>query len=420
MVRDRAPRLRPARSTRQRAILAVSLIGGGAAVFTAVSAAVSAIFVARKVITPPKKTIEDVVIYDVNLPAGTISLARTPDSVVDGTYSFWFNHNRMHVRVGEVIVRTEKTVVRRLVDVDPTGRDAAAAALVSARRGRLGAWVYLHPDDLGVAYEDVSIQTTLGPAPAWLIRAGTDTDTDTGDDTADNTDRWVIQVHGRGVRRQECLRAVPVFRAAGYTSLLISYRNDTDAPNSDDGLYALGAIEWLDVEAAIRYALDNGAREIVLMGWSMGGALVLQALSRSELSHAVRGIVLESPVVDWVTTLHYQADVLHVPPLIREAALSVISTRWSRRLTGQQEAIDFSRLDFVRRASELDKPILLLHSDDDGFVPSTASRALAASRPDIVSYWPWHTARHTRLWNFHRERWNAEITTWLERLHRAE
>ncbi|MET1043351.1 MAG: alpha/beta fold hydrolase [Microbacteriaceae bacterium] len=413
MARDRAPRMRPARSKRRRAILAVSLITGGAALFTAISAAASAVFVARKVITPPKKTIEDTVIYGVDLAAGTITLARTPDSTVDGSYSFWFDDNRRHVRVGEVLLRTEKTVVRRLVDVDPTGQDAAAAALVTAGRGRLGAWVYLHPDDLGETYEDVLIQTTLGSAPAWLIRAG-------GDVAGEDTGRWVIQVHGRGVRRQECLRAVPVFREAGYTSLLISYRNDTDAPNSPDGLYALGAIEWLDVEAAILYALENGAREIVLMGWSMGGALVLQALSRSELSHAVRGIVLESPVVDWVTTLNYQADVLHVPPLIREAALSVISTRWSRRLTGQQEAIDFSRLDFVRRASELDKPILLLHSDDDGFVPSTASRALAASRPDIVSYWPWHTARHTRLWNFHRERWNAEISTWLERLHRAQ
>ena len=64
--------------------------------------------------------------------------------------------------------------------------------------------------------------------------------------------------------RQETLRAVPVFRDAGYTTLLVSYRNDGDAPRSDDHRYALGDTEWLDVEAAMRYALDHGARNIVL------------------------------------------------------------------------------------------------------------------------------------------------------------
>jgi hypothetical protein len=42
----------------------------------------------------------------------------------------------------------------------------------------------------------------------------------------------------REVRREETLRAVPGFRAAGYTSLLVSYRNIEDTPASlDAGRY---------------------------------------------------------------------------------------------------------------------------------------------------------------------------------------
>ena len=114
-------------------------------------------------------------------------------------------------------------------------------------------------------------------------------------------------MHGRGVTRSEALRAVPVFHELGFTSLLISYRNDGEAPASDDGRYSLGDAEWRDLEAAVRFAREQRAQRILVMGWSMGGASTLQFVTRSELSSAVEGIILESPVVDWIRVLHAQA-----------------------------------------------------------------------------------------------------------------
>jgi pimeloyl-ACP methyl ester carboxylesterase len=70
----------------------------------------------------------------------------------------------------------------------------------------------------------------------------------------------------------------------------------------------------------------------------------------------------------------------------------------------------------VARAAELDVPILVLHSADDGFVPPTASRALATARPDIVSYEEFTVARHTKLWNYDPDRWNNAIAGWLKAL----
>jgi pimeloyl-ACP methyl ester carboxylesterase len=71
------------------------------------------------------------------------------------------------------------------------------------------------------------------------------------------------------------------------------------------------------------------------------------------------------------------------------------------------------RLDFVRRSADLHVPILLMHSDDDSFVPSTASRVLAEARPDIVTFEAFTGAGHTRLWNYDRARWNGAIRRWL-------
>jgi pimeloyl-ACP methyl ester carboxylesterase len=256
-------------------------------------------------------------------------------------------------------------------------------------------------------WQAVAVPTELGPAPAWLFPSAAK------DESADH---WVIQVHGRAVRREEALRAVPVFHTAGYTSLLVSYRNDGDAPASSDGRYGLGDTEWPDVQAAIDYAAGHGATSIVLMGWSMGGAIALQALTRSAHSALITGVVLDSPVIDWADVVAAQAIDRNLPRLIARGAMTVMGSRWGARLTGQAAPIDFARLDFVARARDLRRLILLLHSDDDGFVPATGSRRLADRRPDLVTFVAFTEARHTKLWNYDPVRWNAAIAAWLAEL----
>ena len=118
---------------------------------------------------------------------------------------------------------------------------------------------------------------------------------------------------GAAPTRAECLRAVPVFHALGITSLVVSYRNDGEAPRSRAGTYALGATEWRDVDAAVGFARRRGARRIVLMGWSMGGAIALQLELNSAHRDVIAGLILESPVIDWRVVLGYQAKLLRLP-----------------------------------------------------------------------------------------------------------
>ncbi len=372
---------------------ALSLVGAAAVATAAVS-----VIVARKVLVPPSRREEDVVIRSVDLDMSLIVLDSTADSRLPGEYSFWFSRESGHARIGEIVASTATTVTRRILGVD-------AGDLTTARRGRLTGWFYLTPADLGVPFEDVAIATPLGDAPAWLI-------------PPENSprDRWAIHVHGRAVRRPETLRAVPIFHEAGFTSLVVSYRNDNEAPRSDDFRYALGDREWLDVDAAMQYAVSNGATQIVLVGWSMGGATVLQALTRSVVGDRVSGVILESPVVDWIAALDFQVRVRRLPVFVRSFVILLFKSRWGRVFTGLAEPLDIDRLDFVTRAKELDRPVLILHSDDDGFVPSTASRALAIARPDIVSYEAFEVARHTKLWNYDRARWEGAIRAWLAKL----
>jgi len=258
---------------------------------------------------------------------------------------------------------------------------------------------YTSPSELHLPWQNLLIGTPAGPCPAWLFPAAGDT--------------WVIQVHGRGVTRAECLRAVPVFHALGMPTLLVSYRNDGEGPRTRAGGYALGLAEWRDVDAAIGYALRNGARQVLLMGWSMGGAVVLQAAMNSGHRGAIVGAILDSPVVDWRSVLRFQAQEMGVREPFPAMAMGALERRWTARLSGADDAIAFDALDMVARADELSVPTLILHSDDDGYVPSDASHALAEARPDLVTMPRITGARHTKLWNHDQTRWSTEIAEWL-------
>ena len=351
--------------------------------------------VARRVVTPEKRGM-DTEILAVDTGAQTIELSRTLDTELPGRYGLFTTGTHGYVKLGAVLSADGASVRRKLLtQIDPGARIDRAAAF--------SGWYYSSPRELHLRWENVLIGSPSGPCPAWLFPAATD---------APASDLWVIQIHGRGGNRAECLRAVPIFHSLGMANLVVSYRNDGEAPRTRGGAYALGASEWRDVDGAIAYALRHGARRIVLMGWSMGGAIALQTVVSSGHRAAVVGLVLESPVIDWRSVLRFQAREQGVRDPLAELAMTVLSSPMTARWGGADEAISFDRLDMLARAEELDIPILILHSDDDGFVPADESHALAEARPDIVTMPHFSGARHTKLWNYDQTGWTDAITGW--------
>jgi fermentation-respiration switch protein FrsA (DUF1100 family) len=95
---------------------------------------------------------------------------------------------------------------------------------------------------------------------------------------------------------------------------------------------------------------------------------------------------------------------------------TVLSHRSAWRLAGTEAPVDLDRLDWVSRAAELSHPVLLIHSDDDEFVPSGPSRRLADARPDLVTFMTAEGARHTKEWNVDPDQWDAAVARFLLRL----
>lgn len=348
--------------------------------------------VARRVVTPMRRA-TDTEILTVDTGAQTIELQRTLDTELPGRYGLFTTGTYGYVKLGAVLSADGTSVRRKLLtQIEPGARVDRAAAF--------SGYYYSSPSELHLRWENVLIGSPAGPCPAWYFPASSTT--------------WVIQVHGRGATRAECLRAVPVLHAAGLPNLVVSYRNDGEAPRTRAGAYALGASEWRDVDSAIAYALRHGAERVILMGWSMGGAVSLQAAVTSGHRDRIAGIILESPVVDWRTVLRFQAKLAGVRAPLPELAMGALQMPLTARLSGADEPIPFDRLDMVARADELNAPILILHSDDDGFVPADSSHALQEARPDLVTMPRFTVARHTKLWNYDQTGWTTAITDWLE------
>jgi alpha/beta superfamily hydrolase len=201
-------------------------------------------------------------------------------------------------------------------------------------------------------------------------------------------DRWLIHVHGRGATRGQAYRLVPAVHRLGLPQLSIAYRNDDGAPEGPHREYGLGWTESEDLAAAIDWARSQGARDVVLTGYSMGGAIVGNHL-RVAGSAGVAGVIYDSPVLSWPDILVYQARLRGVPAFGATVAASVVRAR-----TG----INVWAMDQVAHADRLDVPVLLVHGSADTTVPVTSSERFAAARPDLVTFLRTE-AEHVRSWN---------------------
>ena len=264
---------------------------------------------------------------------------------------------------------------------------------------KVGLDVDAYPSDpraaFGLAYRTVAVRSSLGLFPAWEVpgRGGT----------------WVIFVHGRGATRRVALRVLPTIVRLGLPSLDITYRNDPGAPRSPDGLYHLGKTEWLDLQSAAQWALNHGATRLVLMGWSMGGAIVSQFMHSSPLAGRVAGLILDAPVLDWNATLSLGGD---------RAGLPGFETWIAGEIASHRIGINFSAFDQVRRAHEFHVPILLFHGTADTTVPIGPSDAFAAALPRLVTLIKTPGAGHVESWNVDPRRYDAAVRSFLASLTR--
>lgn len=232
----------------------------------------------------------------------------------------------------------------------------------------------------GMRFDEVTFASPLGEFPAWYLEGRNNT--------------WAILTHGKGADRREALRILPAMVESGFHCLAITYRNDPDVPPAPDGLYSYGRDEWEELDGAVAYALAQGAQDVVLVGYSMGGAITLSFMANSSNAGAVSALVLDAPMTHLEQTVEHGA---------RNAGLPVRFLAISNRVAAWRYRFRWGDFDYLKTLPGLRVPVLLFHGDKDATIPVELSDEVAATRPDIVQYVRVPGADHVRAWNMDPE-----------------
>jgi len=296
-----------------------------------------------------------------------------------------------YARLGEVFKTNEQETVRKFIPLKGT--------LNKGDMARLEAFAF--PDNpeeaFGLSTRKVFYSSPLGELPACFLGG--------------LQSSWVIFVHGkRDYPARSPFRSypiLPVVAQAGFPFLIITYRNDLGVPKNEDGYHWYGQTEWKDLEGAADYAFGHGAKDLILVGYSMGGAIVMNFLCQSSLADKVRGVILDSPMLDLEATIDLGARLKGLPKILTSVGKFVAGSRFN---------IKWRAFNYLRKAKMITVPILLFHGDSDRTVPVETSDALAKARPDIVKYHRIPGATHIRSWNMNPYEYERAVNGFLTTL----
>lgn len=214
------------------------------------------------------------------------------------------------------------------------------------------------PFEVGVdAWSDVELTAADGTRIAgwWLDRPG--------------SERVVIVCHGHRSSKADMLGIGPGLWREGNSVLLIDFRGNGE---SDDGPQSLAHYEQADLVAAIDHAAQRRPdAEIDVVGFSMGAAVAILVAARDE---RVAKVVADSSFADMRGVIGAAAAHRHLPavpllPLVDRA------TRWRYGYAFS----DVVPVDVVGQVPP--RPLLLIHSEQDTWIPVEHARRLAAAAP---------------------------------------
>ena len=193
-----------------------------------------------------------------------------------------------------------------------------------------------------------------------------------------------ICFHGyRGTPTRDFSGGSRVLAKLGYNLLLVEERAHCA---SEGHTISFGVNERKDCLAWVfHFHYRFPETEMLLVGVSMGAATVLMA-SALPLPDCVKGIIADCPFTEPLEIIKKTGQSFHIPPFVTAVMAPVAA-----RLFGRFNLKGASALKAIREAKV---PILLIHGEDDTFVPCTMSFQLHANAPELSELHTFPGANH--------------------------
>ena len=221
----------------------------------------------------------------------------------------------------------------------------------------------------------------------------------------------VIAFHGyRGTPSRDFSGGTQFYLGEGCHLLMIEER----AHKSSEGhTITFGVKERFDCLKWIDYAVRRFGPDtpILLAGISMGAATVLMA-SEFDLPANVKGILADAPFTSPKAIIRKVCGDVHVP-----AELAYPFLWLGAKLFGGFGLTDADAAEAVKHTKV---PILLIHGEDDRFVPCDMGREIAAANPAMVELHTFPDAGHGLSFLVDRPRYECIVRGFFARVLRTE
>jgi esterase/lipase len=262
--------------------------------------------------------------------------------------------------------------------------------------------VWLTPEQAGLTAEEVTMTTAEGNFPAWEV-------------PVPGSDKWAILTHGRSGGRPDMLRMARPLNEAGYNLLLITYPGDDEARPAQDGIWHFGITEWDEIEAAVQYAIDEGAQTLVMGAVSLGGAMTDGFLAHSALADQVDGVIHDAPLSSLRDVIDANADARTIPGVgwpipesLEDAAMLIAGLRFG---------VDYDAIDYTDMAGLFDMPLLTFQTSGDQTVPKAVNdRFMTQGSGTGGQYVVVPDVGHVLAWNADPQAYEQAVTLFVEQL----
>ena len=201
------------------------------------------------------------------------------------------------------------------------------------------------PIVFNIKFEEIVLKAADNiESPAWSIPAKM------------KSDKWIILCHGLGADRNDMLNYIPFLHRKGYNLLAFDFRGHG---KNNYKYTSLGYNEVKDLLAAVKFAKENGAKNIGVLGRSMGAATALRC---AEVCPDINAVVSDSSFATLSSMLrHYAAKFYHIPyfPMVPAAVF----------LAEVRSGFKYGEVNPALSISKVKTPVLIIHGEADENIP---------------------------------------------------
>lgn len=216
-----------------------------------------------------------------------------------------------------------------------------------------------------------------------------------------NSKGTVALFHGHGSKKSAVLTEAHAFQKMGYNTMLLDFRAHG---NSGGNTCTIGYKEAEDVQLAYKYLQQQGEKNIVLWGISLGAATITKAIN--DYGIAPQKIILEMPFGSLPDAVKGRVKIMGLP----QEPISTLLTFWG----GIENGFWAFNVQPFEYAKKIKCPVLLQHGANDPRVTEAETKQIFDNISSPKKWVEYSYCAHESLCSKEHDKWVTEVSAFLQ------